>query len=141
MTDFPNSDLLSLAAGLRRRDFSAAELCEAALAEISRREETLRTCITVTADTARAAAKAADARLAAGDASPLCGIPFGLKDNICTAGIPTTCASRMLSGYIPPYSATAAERLCAAGAVLCAKCNMDEFSMGSSTENSALTFS
>ncbi|MBR3692112.1 MAG: Asp-tRNA(Asn)/Glu-tRNA(Gln) amidotransferase subunit GatA [Clostridia bacterium] len=137
MTDFPNSDLLSLAAGLRRRDFSAAELCEAALAEISRREETLRACITVTADAARAAAKAADARLAAGDASPLCGIPFGLKDNICTAGIPTTCASRMLSGYIPPYSATAAERLCAAGAVLCAKCNMDEFSMGSSTENSA----
>ncbi len=123
---------------LRRREISARELTDAALSEIERREGDLHAFITVTADRARAEADAVDRRFAAGeDLPPLAGIPIALKDNLCTSGVPTTCGSRILEGFVPPYDATVVARLRQAGAVVLGKTNLDEFAMGSSTEFSA----
>ena len=92
----------------------------------------------MTAEWARAAADAVDAAVARGeDPGPLAGVPIVLKDNLCTRGVPTTCSSRILEGWQPPYTATVVDRVLAAGAVPVAKTNLDEFAMGSSTENSA----
>ena len=122
---------------LARREISSAELTDAGLERIAAVDGRLSAYITVTADAARAQAAAADRRIAAGNAAPLTGVPMQVKDLLCTNGVPTTCASRMLAEYVPVYDATAVARLRAQDAVLLGKGNMDEFGMGSSTENSA----
>ena len=122
---------------LARREISSAELTDAGLERIAAVDDRLSAYITVTADAARAQAAAADRRIAAGNAAPLTGVPMQVKDLLCTNGVPTTCASRMLTEYVPVYDATAVARLRAQDAVLLGKGNMDEFGMGSSTENSA----
>ena len=129
--------LSAYAKRLRAGESTSRALTEAALARIAETEPSFRAFITVCADTALAAADEADRRIAAGDAPLLCGIPMALKDNICTAGILTTCASRMLDNFVPPYNAYAWERLQAEGAVLLGKTNLDEFAMGSGNETSA----
>jgi len=123
------------AALLRRRETSAVELAELALRRAH--DDAYNTWLLVADDHARAQAKAADERLKRGDASPLVGIPWACKDIIGTKGIETTAASKILKGYVPPYSATVVERLDAVGAVMVGKTNLDEFAMGSSNENSA----
>lgn len=119
-------------------ELSASTLTEAVLARVQAVDGQLHAYITVTADLARQQAAAADAAFARGEVrSPLQGIPLAIKDNICTKGVRTTCASHILEHFVPPYDATVIRRLQAAGAVLIGKTNMDEFAMGSSTENSS----
>ena len=126
-----------LAAKIKTRVVSAREVTDAFLARIEAVEPSVKSFITVTPEQARAQADAVDARIAAGEAvGPLAGVPVALKDNLCTTGIETTCASQILRGFVPPYSATVVEKLHAAGVVSLGKTNLDEFAMGSSTENS-----
>jgi aspartyl-tRNA(Asn)/glutamyl-tRNA(Gln) amidotransferase subunit A len=117
---------------------SVRDLVVASLQRADRAQRELNALITVSKDVALARADALDARLRAGEApGPLFGIPVVVKDNICTEGVRTTAASRSLARFVPPYSATVVERLEAAGAVMVAKANLDEFGMGGSNENSA----
>jgi aspartyl-tRNA(Asn)/glutamyl-tRNA(Gln) amidotransferase subunit A len=122
---------------LRRRETSSVELTKAALDRISSVDPKVRAFVTVCGEPALRQAEAADARLKNGDAAPLTGIPALIKDNMCTSGVRTTCSSRMLESFVPPYDATVVEKLAAAGLVMLGKANMDEFAMGSSTEHSA----
>ena len=128
--------LTELAAGLRAGDFSSEELTRACLERIAAHDGELNSFITVDEERALEQARAADQRLAAGEAGPLTGIPVAQKDIFCTDGVLTTCASRMLENFVAPYSATVVEKFDAAGAVMIGKTNMDEFAMGSSNETS-----
>ena len=128
--------LAQLAADLRARRVSATELTRHFLDRIERFDRELNAFITVTAEQALAQAAAADRRLAKGEATLLTGLPIAHKDIFCTAGVRTTCASRMLESFVSPYDATVVERLAEAGAVTLGKTNMDEFAMGSSNETS-----
>ncbi len=123
---------------LRQGEVSARELVEQKLSRIESVDNTLHAYLDVTAERALADAERIDKARAAGDElPPLAGVPLAIKDNLCTKGIRTTCSSRMLENFVPPYESTVTKRLWSAGAVLLGKTNLDEFAMGSSTETSA----
>jgi aspartyl-tRNA(Asn)/glutamyl-tRNA(Gln) amidotransferase subunit A len=124
-------------AGLAAGDFTAVELTQACLERIDAVEEQVQAFLKVTGEQALAQAAAADAQRRRGDQSqPLLGIPLAIKDVLATAGVETTCGSRILQGFVPPYTATTVQKLAEAGMILLGKANCDEFAMGSSTENS-----
>lgn len=137
MTANPNT-ATAMAARLASGEATAASLLDESLARAAALNPRLNALLAVHEEEAREAAAASDARRAAGaPLSPFDGVPIAVKDNICVRGRATTCASRMLAGFRPPYDAHAAERLAAAGLVVVGKANLDEFAMGSSTEHSA----
>jgi len=136
VSDLHRRTLTELAAGLRQRAFSSVELTDELLGRIEASQGALNAFITVTRDTALEAARTADRALEGGGGGPLAGIPIAHKDIFCTAGVRTTCGSRMLDNFVSPYDATVVRRLRNAGAVMLGKTNMDEFAMGSSSETS-----
>jgi aspartyl-tRNA(Asn)/glutamyl-tRNA(Gln) amidotransferase subunit A len=127
----------SVAAQLRNKVLSSAELTREILKRLEMIEPIVRSCVSIDAEGALKQAEAADKAIGRGEGSPLTGVPILLKDNICTRGLRTTCSSRILENFIPRYDALVTNRLRELGAVIIGKTNMDEFAMGSSTENSA----
>ncbi len=131
-------DIVSQAEALRKREISSEELVKTYLIELWEKNNEIGAFLSVSEESALAEARASDRRRAEGKSlGILDGIPFAAKDNLCAKNLPTTCGSRMLEGYFPPYDATAIEKLTAAGSILLGKTNLDEFGMGSSTECSA----
>jgi len=122
---------------LKEKKISSVELTKASLAQLAKVEDKVHACVTVSEDTALKQASEADKAISSGKIKPLTGIPALIKDVMCTKGIKTTCSSKILENFVPPYDATVIEKLKADKAVILGKTNMDEFAMGSSTENSA----
>lgn len=138
IADLADLTIAEAGTGLRSGDFTSTDLLAAVTKRASATEAHLHAYLTLDHEGSTRAAEAADASFAVGeDRGPLQGIPVALKDNMCTLGIETTASSKILDGWIPPYDATIVTRLKAAGAVITGKTNLDEFAMGSSTENSA----
>lgn len=131
-----NKSIVELSAGLRAGEFSSVELTQTYLDRIGEQNEKLNSFITVVGAAALKEAEVADTLIHSGDAGPLAGIPIAHKDIFCTAGIKTSCGSRMLDNFIAPYDATVVAKLKTAGVVMLGKTNMDEFAMGSSNETS-----
>jgi aspartyl-tRNA(Asn)/glutamyl-tRNA(Gln) amidotransferase subunit A len=131
--EYTANELLGM---LKTGKCSAKELTQSVNWRIAAAEPAAQAYLTLCTDSAEKAAEKADGDIAAGRAGALCGIPTGIKDNICTDGVRTTCGSRMLENFVPPYDATVVKKLAAAGAVTTGKLNMDEFAMGSSCETS-----
>jgi len=137
MSELP-STAIDIAAAVNAGEVSAVDVLEAHLAAVEATEAEVHAFNEVLADEARAAARAIDERVAGGEnVGPLAGVPIAVKDNMCTRGVATTCSSKILEGWKPPYDATAVEKIAAAGSVMIGKTNLDEFAMGSSTEHSA----
>ena len=137
--DPKGATIAAIATGVRGGKLRARAIAEAYVDRIAREDAALGCYVRVDAEGARRAADAVDAAVKAGrDPGPLAGVPLGIKDIFCTKGVETTCASKILRGFIPPYESTVTSRLAGAGAVSLGKLNMDEFAMGSSNENSAV---
>jgi aspartyl-tRNA(Asn)/glutamyl-tRNA(Gln) amidotransferase subunit A len=123
---------------LVKKEVSAADIASTVFDRVEAVEGKIKSYLTITKDAAFARAERIDKKIAAGEQiGPLAGIPIAIKDNMCTDGIRTTCASKILHNFVPPYTATAVEKVYQAGLVPVGKTNMDEFTMGSSTENSS----
>ncbi len=136
--DIPSLSIDNVREGLRARSFSAVELAAVALAHAEKENPATNAYLTFCPERALEAARRVDEKIARGeDPGPLGGVPVAVKDVIVTKGVRTTCGSKLLANYIPPYDATAVIRLEQAGGVIIGKTNCDEFAMGSSNENSA----
>lgn len=137
MPELTSLTVRQLSDGLATRAFSAVDVAEAYLRRIGALDPQVNAFVTVDEDVVRAQAREAQTRLDQGEATTWTGIPVAVKDNISTAGIETTCSSRILKGYVPPFDATVVEAMRRAGAITLGKTNLDEFAMGASTETSA----
>jgi len=125
-----------ISARIEKREISSREVTASVFSRIGSVEDRIRSFVTLTGDQAMDMAEKADREIVSGKRSTLSGIPVAVKDNMCTKGIPTTCSSKILQGFIPPYESTVTSKLLEQGYVLTGKTNLDEFAMGSSTENS-----
>lgn len=134
---FTDMTAAQIAAKVKAREASAVEVVQDSLSRISKIDPDYRAFLHVDEDVALSEAKAVQTLVDSGNTPPLCGVPIALKDNLCTRNLPTTCASKILEGFTPPFDATAVSNLMSNGAVVVGKTNCDEFAMGTSTENSA----